>query len=1073
MGIGRNRLHKVDCGNPDLRFGKREYRSKALTWSVDSFLQIAYDRIAETLPDKFIRRGRASKPPASVDFDDDDRDSNYEEVESDVDIEELSTWLNTNHSVQSGYSTFNAVFKLRWKDILHFRSRSNFSQCEICQLLKGDLSSRTLNFDQRLGALHQYRDHLYQQYCDRTVAWKMQACSAEPTSDLLVISIDGLADNAFWANAELPELSWLAQDRHAALQSPVLKKAEEKATVKREDGKSNEESPSAKRLCGIYEKKVSQWYKDYAAMRGLPHLFKELSPPADGLAVIEDWMTCFESMLFGGVDLSREPIDGNVTLNMDNARVNFRNISLSYRGSERQPPSSLQLALRMSAVMEQRQSEGRHPADWSVEQRLRSVVDELHDQGGLASKHWVDEERFRSLHNLISGTTVEARDVMAAHLHRHKWRESAFSVEQLKSSRWLVGSSPKMASCPVRGALTVAPESRVLHLQLVVHQFCEAGKKLRPSARPKMRLSSDAFDKACDFACIYTSVLQEARSLTTFTKEKEAEILRIFLQRDYMSEIDASVSSKLSTWQVQHLSLWTDYVDTKAAAVVANAEQVAAMEDEAQSAKYREVKAKLLKDQAAMTHFNACVNQNSKRKHVVKVMHERAQVQCGKQLSETFMEKWNRVSLVPDLKSMPNLDAAYKLLASHHKVPVEDVNTIMYVDCTKFGVLNQPEINAIGEMVERVLFRNPYRGGLRSVAVVLPPLLCGSTGGGSLRADWRYCQSPLWMKQSLVNFPEAIEEKNFIVPGEMMTSNEARRNLSDVQETSQWLGGIHVPREVLVALQGTEKFVKPTLVVHPSAYDGALELAAMHMGFGSFSYSTQEVHFKCSKEIVKNSLVEAWKQGKSPMDKITPKYRRDPPQEEMPSSVDAPNLEICQLADGKLLLPTDVRQHFLQCPIWGNDWRKELQSFDAAWGTNAATTPTVAEPVAKKEEAAAGSADGRTQCFFPNEPASIDAVKAKYGDVIAEVPIPDAPIVLVVLPGSILFARATEATTLRAADGPILSHGPGSWLIGDKATKYDQQNAGKGLFCRWENDEGIVVLEEWDLGLMFFIAKGF
>lgn len=31
------------------------------------------------------------------------------------------------------------------------------------------------------------------------------------------------------------------------------------------------------------------------------------------------------------------------------------------------------------------------------------------------------------------------------------------------------------------------------------------------------------------------------------------------------------------------------------------------------------------------------------------------------------MEKWNRVSLVPDLKSMPNLDAAYKLLASHHK----------------------------------------------------------------------------------------------------------------------------------------------------------------------------------------------------------------------------------------------------------------------------------------------------------------------------------------------------------------------------------------------------------------------
>ena len=46
-------------------------------------------------------------------------------------------------------------------------------------------------------------------------------------------------------------------------------------------------------------------------------------------------------------------------------------------------------------------------------------------------------------------------------------------------------------------------------------------------------------------------------------------------------------------------------------------------------------------------------------------------------------------------------------------MPVDDVNTTVYIDCTKFGVMNQPEINAIGELVERMLFRNPYRKGTK------------------------------------------------------------------------------------------------------------------------------------------------------------------------------------------------------------------------------------------------------------------------------------------------------------------------------------------------------------------------
>ena len=48
MGIGKRRLQRLEGGAPDLRYGKREYRSRAGTWTIDSFLQICYDNIAET-----------------------------------------------------------------------------------------------------------------------------------------------------------------------------------------------------------------------------------------------------------------------------------------------------------------------------------------------------------------------------------------------------------------------------------------------------------------------------------------------------------------------------------------------------------------------------------------------------------------------------------------------------------------------------------------------------------------------------------------------------------------------------------------------------------------------------------------------------------------------------------------------------------------------------------------------------------------------------------------------------------------------------------------------------------------
>lgn len=46
------------------------------------------------------------------------------------------------------------------------------------------------------------------------------------------------------------------------------------------------------------------------------------------------------------------------------------------------------------------------------------------------------------------------------------------------------------------------------------------------------------------------------------------------------------------------------------------------------------------------------------------------------------------------------------------QVAVDDIDLILYVDCTKLGVISQSEVNHIGETAERLMCRNPTRQGL-------------------------------------------------------------------------------------------------------------------------------------------------------------------------------------------------------------------------------------------------------------------------------------------------------------------------------------------------------------------------
>lgn len=48
-------------------------------------------------------------------------------------------------------------------------------------------------------------------------------------------------------------------------------------------------------------------------------------------------------------------------------------------------------------------------------------------------------------------------------------------------------------------------------------------------------------------------------------------------------------------------------------------------------------------------------------------------------------------------------------LLSACQVAIDDVQTLVYLDCTKFGIMTQPEVNAVGDLVQKIIMRNPFR----------------------------------------------------------------------------------------------------------------------------------------------------------------------------------------------------------------------------------------------------------------------------------------------------------------------------------------------------------------------------
>lgn len=247
-----------------------------------------------------------------------------------------------------------------------------------------------------------------------------------------------------------------------------------------------------------------------------------------------------------------------IALSMSADEQTYRNLSLSFRGSERQAPNILQLALRFSKVIERSGAS----SSGNTDARLRKAVQAFNSSPGLHVKHQIPDEKERAIYNMIAGSCKagysaimihayqlqilsfdccanilskptllqEAREVMSQHLSFVKWKDCAFATEHFKSFRWLIGARPKNVPDSFAEVLTVGPIAQTMLMELHVHSFTEATRRVKLSARARLRCSVEDFEKLVDYACLFAALRAAAKTASS-DKSVDEKLLRAFMAK--------------------------------------------------------------------------------------------------------------------------------------------------------------------------------------------------------------------------------------------------------------------------------------------------------------------------------------------------------------------------------------------------------------------------------------------------------------------------------------------------------------------------------------------------------------
>ena len=137
-----------------------------------------------------------------------------------------------------------------------------------------------------------------------------------------------------------------------------------------------------------------------------------------------------------------------------------------------------------------------------------------------------------------------------------------------------------------------------------------------------------------------------------------------------------------------------------------------------------------------------------------------------------------------------------------------------------------------------------------------------------------------------------------------------------------------------------------TVVVNAILYDTALEKACLDKKIPTCSQSDKQQVFTSATKLMKQHLLQLWKQHDGPFVEKTPKYKPEVGEDEIPRTPEGPAFSLCRLVDGVLVLPRGCRQEWMTDAVRAPEWRKIVQEFGRHFSTPAAAK---APPQARSE----------------------------------------------------------------------------------------------------------------------------
>eukprot|EP00438_Fugacium_kawagutii_P002612 Skav201663 [mRNA] locus=scaffold641:262503:266404:- [translate_table: standard] len=313
--------------------------------------------------------------------------------------------------------------------------------------------------------------------------------------------------------------------------------------------------------------------------------------------------------------------------------------------------------------------------------------------------------------------------------------------------------------------------------------------------------------------------------------------------------------------------------------------------------------------------------------------------------------------------------------------------------------------------------------------------------------------SELWKLQGFAwdKLPKAVAESDFVVPSQrsFFTSNESRRNLTDQQETSQWVTGQDLFSHLFEALLGSH--IASAAVVHTTAYDGMVERACLEHKMPVLSVTDQPTNHSFAMVSIANMLLENWKNGVGELGKYVPRYLANPPDSDQPDDLEAPSFKVCEIKDGYLTIPQQIRSSYASCPIRAPEWRALLADFNKKWGqVTDVSAPAAAAATARNQNAVVPAAaahaaeeqsnEGQEQfnwgSVFPDEPTNKADFDQKYPQQACTFALTNS-ITGIIVEGPKLFLMATADSSYGLSE-PVILFGAGTWLLDGKASAYDE-----------------------------------